>query len=348
MKLRSLYFLILLMCMLIIPAQNNVQAQAPMLQDASVVAFNRTYTPLTSWIWEYTTPYYYTYVYLTMSGFEFYYDGHAITNVTFSGSGGLKLQESNSSFRYFYKYYYWYDYDPWDNLAYYNYYRYNYSTAYTGGFVYPFFGYQYYDYPDYTARMRVQILGTYPNRRIVFEWHNMGWYYPYYNYSKFQYQCILYEGTSEIEFHYGNMDKGNTTVGDFYYNYFDLYGYAYYPWNALIGFSSYWPKTTDYINIDPNGNGNCGYGNWESGRPGAELSRGYTYYVTVRDNATFDAISNGDVVKLTYGINFEETYPEADVNLVRNSIYGNGTFDILGQGDDQKPGVMLKIQMAGR
>ena len=342
-KLLSKALMIAALFAFIIGAASEAKAQGPMLQDGSVSASNRPFQLLTSYNWQYTNPYYYTYVYITVgTDFNFYYDGKKINKFTFSGSGGVKFQENNSSFRYFYKYYYWYDYDPWDNLAYYNYYRYNYSTSYAGGWAYPFFGYQYYDYPEYTARMRFLYTGTAPNRKIIFEWYNLGWYYPYYNHSKFQYQCIVYEGTNNIEFHYGPMDRGDATVGDFYYNYFDTYGYAYYPWNALIGFSSYWPKTTDYINIDPNGDGDCGYNNWESGRPSDPLSRGYTYYVTLRDNATFDAIQNGDVVLLSYGIQFKEVYPEEDVTLVRNNIYGNGTTDVLGNGNEQKPGVMIK------
>ena len=187
-----------------------------------------------------------------------------------------------------------------DNLAYYTYYRYNYNTYYTGGFVYPFWGYLYYDYTTYPypSRMRFRIFGDAPNRYIVFEWKEMGWYTPYYNRSNFNFQCIIHETSSNIEFHYGPMSRGNATVGGFYYDYGS---YGNYPFSALIGFSSYWPKTTDYINIDPNGNGNMGNGTWESGRPSAPLSGGHTYYETVRTNGDFDAIQTGDVVFLTYG-----------------------------------------------
>lgn len=326
------------------------EAQGPSLDDGSVVGFNRTYEPLTSYLWRYTRyAYYYRYYHHTFpSDFEFWYDGKRITNVTFQGCGAIKLQAATETGRrYFYDDYYRSPLSTnngrWDALDRYEYYKYNYQTSYTGGFVYAFHAHLYYNYSNYAAEMRMQRFGTAPNRYYVFEWYRMGWYYPYYNESEFTFQIRLYEGSNEIEFHYGPMSRGNVNCGDLYYNYGS---YGYYGYDALMGFSSYYPRSTRYINIDPNGNGNTGNGNWEWGKPSAPLSNGYTKYSSVRNNATFDAIQPGDGIRLTYGISFVDETPDKDATLIRGNIYGNNTTDLLGQGNDQKPGVHIK-QSAG-
>lgn len=292
------------------------KAQVP-LMEGSIQVSNKPYQPLTSYIWQYTAPYYYTYVQL--NGFSFNYDTRNYTTQTMWGSGGIGF----GSYGYRYPYYY-------GTQDYFGYSR-NYPT------VHAYWAMQYYQYTTRDNTMRIGILGSYPNRVVVFQWDKMNYYYGYYCTASLSYQIKLYEGSNNIEIHYGTLDRGNVNIGvnnDPYYYYH----------RALIGFAGYnVTSSSNWINIDPNSSSpNTGYNNWAWWVANNSGPDGHRCYSTVQWVPDFEAIQHGDCILLTYGITFEESFPEEGVSLVRESIYGNGTTDILGQGDEQKPGIRIK------
>ena len=310
-------------------------SQLPLL-NAKVRGGNAPYKDLTSWTTYFTGTYCYassTLAYTPPSDFVFYYDGQRMRYFTMSGATGLRMSPTTTYYgTYFYPYY----------TLQYNYIPYYYYNRYYGGYIYPFFAYNYYNFTTYPYpflyTMKILLTGTYPNRVLIFEWKDFSFYYINDAAGRQSVQVKLYEGTNVVEVHYGDMDRGSANIGTPY-----PYGNYYYK-NALIGFSGYYTTSmpyTNYINIDPLGNGNMGWNDWEFGKPSTPLSRGYTYYVTVRDNATYDAIQKGDYIRLTYGVEVVNSYPASNVNLRKGYIYGDGTLDPGGYGDDQRPGIQL-------
>lgn len=333
MNLKLRYIGILVLLCFLGGAYQEMSAQVPPpIETAQVKVTNKPYSELTSWTY-YTTGYVYGSTYLSIplpSGFNFYYDGQLMRYFTMSGSVGLRMSPTTT--------YYSTSFYPVYTLQY-DYFHYTSYNRYGGGFLYPFWAYNYYNYgagPVYTMRMFVS--GTAPNRVATFEWRGFSWLADYEATALKNVQVKLYEGSNSIEFHYGDMNRGTTVVGSSYNN------YNYYWRNAMIGLIAYYPSTSPptnrYINLDPNGNGSAGLG-WEAGRASAPLSRGYTYYGAVRTNADFDNIQKGECVTFSYGPNMVNTKPTSDVNLRRGYVYGNGTTDPGGYGNDQRPSVTL-------
>ncbi len=337
------------------------------LQDGSFKVETKPYVPLVSWDQIYAGSYYY-YNLPVILPFDFYYDGINCRYLTALGSGGLKL--SNYSY-----YPYWYNY-PYGYGGYkdsgYSYYapygygdyadkltRYEYNRGY-GAYIYGLWGmylsYWTWNYPnDYS--MKYQVTGAPGSRVATFQWSNLCWYYVDYDYyyyfmgnPRFNFQIRLYEGTNEIEIHYGPMNRdgidvcwgcaqwGYTNYGmigftKYYNGYYDQIDYTWpYAWRTT--------KNIGYVNIDPNGNGNMGYNNWEYGMHpsmGAELSRGWGAYETVQDNDTWDQIQQGNVIKVSYGPRIIVDKPTADISLRKDYIYGDGSTDPSGYGNDQHP-----------
>jgi len=303
----------------------TADAQTTTLVNAKVKAYKSTYVPLTSYTYGYGPSIYYSYCVGFYLPFDFYFDNYNMRYVTMSGSGGLRLAPSSTSS--FYKYVYAHP----DYLHYSNYYR------YSAAFLYPFWGCHYYNFnstSDYY--MYVYYSGNAPNRVAIFEWRNAAWYYARYTYGvSLNFQVKLYESSNTVEYCYGTMDRGSCTVGSSYNN------YTYYYYTGLVGFSGYNPTASNYINIDPNGNGNCGYNKWEFGKPLSPLSKGWSYNETVYNNEQFDAIKSGDVIQLSYAVDVTESYPTKEAALRKGYIYGDGTMDPSGYGDDQHPSIKL-------
>jgi hypothetical protein len=329
MNIKLRYIGILILLSFIIGTYTEVSAQMPPpLVTAQIKCTSKAYVPLTSYNWSYGPYSYYSYYYQYALPFNFYYDGQNMKYITMSGSGALKLQPTSGGTYYVYK-----DYaSHWDGLYSPNYYK------YVGAMIYPFYGFYYYDVSgtNYRYYMYIYTSGTAPNRVTTFEWKNFGWYYSQYQYgTDFSCQVRLYETSNEIEIHYGNMTRGSATVGSQYSSYW---------YTALIGLTGYYPTTSpptnNYINLDPNGNGTAGLG-WEAGTPSKPLSRGYTAFETVRANGDLDNITIGECIRISYGPNIVKTQPTADVNLRRGYVYGNGTNDPGGYGNNQRPSITL-------
>jgi hypothetical protein len=334
----------------------ELTAQAP-LQDASFKVESKPYQELGSWDQVYTYSYYYYYQAIQLP-FDFYYDGINCRYIMQLGSGGLKLAPYGYDpyWNYYglykdYYYAYWY-YDYADRLNYY------YWGRYYGAMIYGLWGFymSYYTWNDpYFCAMKYRVEGNAPNRTAIFQWNNLCFYYGDYPYSyeyhstRMDFQIKLHEGSNEMEIHYGKMDRdGREICGSC-----GMWGYTS---NVMIGFTKYingyfdqfnqysYPGNLGYVNIDPNGNGNMGYGNWEYGMHpsmGPELSRGFGPYETVQDNATFDQIQQGNLIKVSYGPRILLDRPTAGVDLRRNYIYGDGTTDPSGHGNDQHPQMTL-------
>lgn len=334
----------------------KLSAQA-LLQDASFQVVSKPYQALGSWDRVYTYSYYYYFQAIQLP-FDFYYDGVNCRYIMQLGSGGLKLAQYGYSpyWNYWglykdYYYAYWY-YDYADRLNYY------YWGRYYGAMIYGLWGFymSYYTWNDpYFCAMKYKVDGPVGKRVATFQWNNLCFYYGDYPYSyeyhntRMDFQIKLYEGSNEIEIHYGNMDRdGRDICGSC-----GMWGYTS---NVMIGFTKYWngyfdqfgqyayPGNVGYVNIDPNGNGNMGYGNWEYGMHpsmGPELSRGFGPYETVQDNATFDQIQQGNMIKVSYGPRILLDAPTAGVDLRRDYIYGNGTTDPSGYGNEQHPQMTL-------
>ncbi len=307
----------------------KISAQTTLL-SGKIRTFTREYIPLTSYdaaILPPTLIYYYTPLSFTLP-FNFYYENQNCRYITMCGSCGMRISAVTT----------YYTAQLWGNNQQYEIINSpNYNRRY-GAYLFPFWAYHYYNIGSTpsTYEMRVLISGIAPNRVATFEWRNFGWYYSQSQYGvNLNCQVKLYETSNIIEYHYGNWNRGSATVGT---------QYTYWK-TALIGFMGYAPSSTpptdNYINIDPNGNGNCGYGKWEYGTPTSPLSRGYTAYSAVRVNADFDQMKKGDVVQLNYGIEIKESYPSKDLSLRKGYIYGNGTIDPSGYGDTQRPGIKL-------
>jgi hypothetical protein len=318
--------LLALLLSVILPIECD--AQVPLL-NAKVSSFSTTYVPLTSWNTSTGgTTYYATTLYYTLP-YNFYYDNQNLKYITMSGSGGLGLFPSSSlSFYTDYNIHYNFMYHPT-------------QARYTGAFIYPWFCCMYYNLASspQTYYMYIYTSGTTPDRVTTFEWREASWVYTMDNYgTHFNFQVKLYETSNIVEIIYGDMKRGTCSVGGAYSN-------PYYWFNALVGFTGYYPTTTpptnNYINLDPRGNGNCGYKQWEFGTPTAPLSRGFGAYETIQANADLDAITKGEGIRLTYGIDVLASYPSKDINLRLGYIYGNGTLDPSGYGDNQRPGITL-------
>ncbi len=307
-------------------------SQSPLSQGAFSASAG-TYQELTSYSSSYSNHSYSSMIYIYLP-FDFYYDGRLTRYVSMSGSGGLKLSTSSSSPYYGSGFYKYQDLWDWDYMYYSSYYR------YYGGFIYPFWMDHWPQVSSSLRHMRYYTTGTSPNRVAIFQWSKNNWDYlddTYPNMSM-NFQVKLYETSNEIEIQYGEMNRGGCDVcvdcGDYGATH-GMIGFVGY----TVGYSS---SSTCYVNIDPNGNGNLGYASWEAGwNPlfGTELSSGYREIETVDNNGTYDKIAKGTSIRLTFGAKLVAEAPAEGVNLRLGYIYGNGTMDPSGYGNEQHPAI---------
>jgi hypothetical protein len=284
--------------------------------DATVKVYNKPFVPLTSWIWT-NTSYVYYYTTVNVTGFTpFLYDNTQWSTITMMGCGNICF--GNAAVSYFYPPYYY--------SSSYNYFSYyNYPTVYAFWMMMD-------DFQNTGATMRVGNVVEDGNNVLVFEWRNTLWYYSYYQTSsRMNFQIRLHQNINKIEVQYGSMVRGSD-IGTYTY-----YGYHH----SLIGFSGT-TTSTSWINIDPIGNGNAQYGGWEYWKYPAGGSKGYGMYGTIRNNAGHDAIKSGDCIMYSFGPDYKSVYPYKDITLIKYNIYGNGTTDMLGQGNEQHPGVLIQ------
>ncbi len=298
------------------------------LNDASVEFGSRTYEPLSSYMISYGPYNSYGSTFVSSLAFPFSYDNVTYDYFQMHGCGTLQFRPSYSYY-YIYAYYY-----------YTTYYIYDYYYTNTGKIFAYYASMDSYPYYATGGYMRYGVQGSSPNRVMVFDWSHFHYYYSYYfSSSDFNFQVRLYEQDYEAEIHYGQMTRGRN-IG-VYENY---YGYG----EAMIGFTGKINDINDkWINVDPGGNGSGGHGSWEywkapnvagGGYPG---SRGVGNRNTVNNNDAFDAIQNGDYVRLTFGAKIEGQWPLKDSNLIREYVYGNNTTDPYGHGDDQRPAIWI-------
>jgi parallel beta-helix repeat protein len=299
----------------------GIEAKAQFgVMDASVKVYNKPFTPLTTWIWSTGGPYYYTSV--SLSGFtNFFYDNRQWTYITMFGGGAIAFADYTIGGRY---------------PAYYYAQNQEYLYYWSEAMVYGYWLLMDTWY-DNLGTMKIGLVQEDGNDVVVFEWLNTKWYYSYYQTSSFMnLQIRLHRNVNKIEIHYGKMVRGS-----------DIGTYSYYGYhNGLIGFSGY-PTSTRWINIDPTGNGNAGYGTWEWYKYPNNGSNGFGPYTTIRNNADHDYIQTGDCIMYAFGPEFKAAYPIDNVTLIKNYIYGNGTTDILGHGNEQHPGVLINNVKAG-
>ncbi len=315
----------------------SLKAQAS-LSEGQMSAGTKGYQELTSYNSMYSNVSYSSALYVTLP-FNFYYDGRLTRYITMAGCGGLKFGETSSSPYYNRQFYKYQDLFSYEYLYYTSYYR-DY-----GGFVYPFWMDNWPSAFTVERSMKYYYYGSVGSRIAVFQWKGLVFDYRnscYQNLS-INFQVRIYEGSNEIEIHYGTMNRDGLGIcvdgncgGNLCTNYGSTCG--------MIGLTQYYtgsPSSSSfYLNVDPNGNGNMGYGKWEYGKNslhGTPLSRGFGANEAVRDNATFDQITNGTFLKLTFGPRIISEAPTSGVNLRRNYIYGDGSVDPLGYGDDQHP-----------
>jgi len=305
------------------------------LSDAAFSASSGTYKELTSYDNAYFSVYFTTCMFVYLP-FDFYYDGQLCRYITMSPSGGLKLSTSSSS--------------PYYNNSFYhqqeisNNYLYNSNTnIYYGGFIFGFFCDYWPISYDESNNIKYYISGTSPNRVAIFEYNGLGWDYMDDDYPdlNISFQIQLFEGSNEIVIQYGKMNRGGVEVC------MDC-GY-YSSTSGMIGFTAFYPgypaSTYNYVNIDPIGNGNMGYGGWEAGRNplfGTPLSAGYNEYETVMSNDAFDAITTGTTLRMSFGPRITLDRPTAEANLRRGYVYGNGTTDPSGYGNEQHPQMTIE------
>ncbi len=322
---KKFLFMFLVLLIFTGPAPERAAAQIP-LGGSAVTGFNRPYQPLMSYLsimnWcRYTSR---ISVYLP---FDFYYDGVNTRYITMSGSGLIKLGTGS-----------WWTTTPYKNRTTRTGDEYLWRSSVNrlyGGYVFALFAELSPTVLNY--QMLYNVIGTAPNRIAVFEFRNASWIQADQRFNtSFNFQILLYETSNNIEIHYGPMDRGTADCG-----WFTPVSSSY---SGMIGFQGYnagSPLSDEYVNIDPNGNGNMNNGKWERGTPGAPLSRGYSYYETVRTNADFDCIQNGIGIRLAYSPIITMSQPLAGANLIRGSIYGNGTADMTGNGDNQRPAAQI-------
>lgn len=292
----------------------ETKAQAPLL-ETKVTVFERAYEPLTTEIWS-TNNYWYSNTRFTGLPWDIVYDGRTFNTINMYTHGGIGLENSAATPSM----------DP-DNYG-----TQDYLDRYNQDFIYVFWVDQ--DGRSNSApygEARLTLIGTAPDRQLVFEWKNQDLYrYSVYEDSELNYQVRFYERTGAIEICYGVMNHGSKDIGVS-----QSYGYE----TALIGFTAKSAKEK-WINVDPNGNGSAGYKNWEAYYYNEGGSGGHGKYSTVRTNADFEQITSGTVVMLgAADPSITGAWPAEDEILVRPNQYGNSGSPA---NDAQKPGVIIE------
>ena len=240
--------------------------------------------------------------YLSMP-FPFVYDNQNITYLYVSTNGFLSLNWLNTYLTVQPGYYY----------SGYN------TVAWMGRDLYTYGGVYY------------QVSGTAPSRVLTIQWNDVAWYSP--REASMYAQIKLFEGTNAVQMIHG--PGCNNFPGSHY-------AYVFFGGMRFNYYAEAW-------NMHPDGNTPSnyvdGYGN-----PGVNWCPqnnytddfGYscrTYFLTQNTKAT---LVPGHIYTLGQSKpKIEEMWPSADVTLIRGNIYGNGTVDALGQGNEQRPMVML-------
>ena len=305
-KLLKLSAIMVMFIAIILPAQ----AQDP-LMETDVTVFERPYEPLTTSMYSASN---YWYKRITLSGipWNIYYNGVAYNSMYISTYGGIcfgsspAITPSTSSQDYFNRYNYNFLYAFWVK-----------SDGRSSSSPY--------------GQVKIGVTGVAPERVLIVEIINQDIYrYNSYESSDINYQVRFYEKNNIIEYHYGAMSRGNKNIGVS-----ESYGYG----TVLIGFSAQ-SATTNWINVDPNGNGNTGYNNWEVYRYGESGSGGHGKYSTVRNNNDFAEITPGTVVQFgPKKPRIDAAWPSEDEILVRPYQYGNSGNP---ERDAEKPGVVIE------
>lgn len=203
------------------------------------------------------------------------------------------------------------------------------TLGWTGTYLTPTCGYYYAGYNtiapfgrDGYTRLGIyyKVDGVAPKRVLTIQWDGWTWYY-YSDTQRMQAQVKLYEGTNSAAIIYGPGVSSFTGAG-YAYIYFTGSRYRYYGkgWNIQPkGVSPTESKFIQYNNI---------------------YSQSRTGYLT---NANNDMLVPGYTYMLgSMSPKFTEVWPPSDATLVRGFVYGNGTFDPLGQGDELRPRIQLE------
>jgi len=270
------------------------------------------------------TTYYYSWYLYTMP-FTFCYDNAQYNQVYYVGDIKLMFYPTMpgaSAYPYYYLL-----------AGYYNYYTYPGINNTCKSYISAWGGFPYYYYAPADRNYGVKVLGSAPNRVVVFEWYHNVYHFDASN--PITCQIRLYETSGKIEFHYDEVRCGNSSYFDYFWEDGNGYGYWWYYYLPLVALcgkdgpvntTNYMGTDMDWMNMYPPGA--AGNTTWEAHYASKDQGA-FGPFPSVRTATVVNSAWAQRGLRITFGKGNPEivnTIPTKGQILRKGQIYG-GTED---------------------